>query len=71
MQGDQQVQHLAGRFLGAVDVDPLVAPGDAHAHGGLDLPQVLIHRAAKVRQASVVVGVELVAKDHERCPQGR
>jgi len=60
----QQLHGLGGAGLGAVNLELLVAVGNLNLQCGLDGAQMLVGRAAQVRQAQVVVGGKGVAQDH-------
>jgi len=55
---------VVGAFFGAVNLELLVAVGDAHLQPGFDGAQVLVCRTAQIGQACVVGRNEGVAQDH-------
>ena len=60
----QHGQRAFGAFFGAVNLELLVAVGNADLQPGLDGAQVLVCRTAQIGQACVVGRDEGVAQDH-------
>ena len=68
----RQVKQLAQRIfsllgIGAGDPKSIAAPTDPHVQPGFQQTQVFIERAAQIREASVVGGLELELSEGFNC----
>jgi hypothetical protein len=62
----QQAQGLLAVALAALDAEGALAPGDGHRQHRLQEAQMLVQRAAQVRQAGVVQRGKGVSQQHGR-----